>query len=357
MYPKIEVHLDHIRENAGIVVKLCGEKGIEVMGVTKGVCAIPDIVKAMLDGGVKKLGDSRLLNISAIREAGFNVPIYLIRIPMISEIPELVDLADGSLNSEVSVIKAISEEANARGKTHRVILMVDVGDLREGVMPEDVLDTVGEIIDLPGIELEGIGTNMGCYGGVLPTYENTKLLVEITDEIEKVYGIKMNTISGGSTATLKLMSEDSLARGVNQLRIGEGILLGTDSTNDEAIAYLSQDTMVLKTEVIEVKVKPSVPIGKIGKDSFGNVPVFKDRGLRKRAIVALGKQDCRIEGLIPKQEGIEILGASSDHMLLDVTETGDVKVGDIIDFSMSYSAMLSLMTSKYVEVSLDRPQV
>jgi len=348
-YPRVEINIAKIRHNARYVVDNCEKNGIEVMGITKGVCALYPVVKAMLEGGVKKLGDSRLQNIAVLREEGIGVPIYLIRIPMLSEIKDTVRLADGSLNSEVRAMKALSREALAAGKTHKVILMVDVGDLREGVMPEDVLDVAGQIIGLPGIEFEGLGTNVGCYGGILPSYKNTKLLMDLASDIEKRYGMKIKTLSGGSTATLALLEKGELAPGINQLRIGEAILLGTDATNFREVPGTFQGTMKLKTEVIEVKVKPSYPIGEIGRDAFGNVPVYEDKGLMRRAVVALGKQDCRIEGLKPAESSVKILGASSDHLLMDVTQRPDIKVGDEIEFSMTYGAMLSLMTSGYVE--------
>ncbi|ADL08240.1 alanine/ornithine racemase family PLP-dependent enzyme [Thermosediminibacter oceani] len=349
-YPRIEINLSLIRENARYIVDLCKRSGIEVMGITKGFCALLPVVRTMVDGGVKKLGDSRIKNIKNMKCSGLEIPIYLIRIPMPSEVEEVVRWADGSFNSEPEVIDLLSEKARALGKIHRVILMVDVGDLREGVMPEDVPEVVGRILEMPGVEFEGLGTNVGCYGGVLPSYENTKILVDLARDIEKRYGVRVKTISGGNTATLKLVENGRIAPGVNQLRIGEGILLGTDPTNGRNVPGTSQATMVLKAEIIEVKVKPSKPIGEIGRDAFGNIPVFEDRGPMKRAIVALGKQDCRIEGLIPLDESIEILGASSDHLLLDVTRAKrDIRVGSVVEFRMSYGAMLSLMTSPYVD--------
>ncbi len=349
MYPLLEINLDRIECNTRFITGLCREKNIKVMGVTKGACAMPEVAAAMVKGGAAALGDARLKNIAALKRAGFSLPVYLIRIPMISEVPQLVELAEGSLNSEVSVIRAISGEAVKAGKMHNVILMVDVGDLREGVLPEDAVRTAGEIIDLPGVRLEGIGTNLGCYGGVIATGENTGRLAGLARDIERRYGIKLATVSGGTSATLPLMREGGLAEGVNQLRIGEGILLGTDPTYGTPMPGLKQDTMILRAEVVEAKTKPSMPIGEIGKNSFGEVPVYVDKGLMKRVIVAVGKQDCRVEGLTPLDERIEIIGASSDHMILDVTSAEDFKPGDIIGFRVSYAAMLSLMTSAYVD--------
>lgn len=349
-YPRVEINLSLIRENANYIVDLCERFGIEVMGITKGVCAIEPVVRTIIEGGVKKLGDSRIKNIKNMKGYGIDLPIYLIRIPMPSEVDEVVNWADGSFNSEIEVIGLLSKRAVSYGKLHKVILMVDVGDLREGVMPEDVLKVVGQILEMPGIEFEGIGTNVGCYGGVLPTIENTSILVEIAKDIEKRYGIEVKTISGGNTATLKLVENGELPTRVNQLRVGEAILLGADSTNFRKVPGTFQDTVILKTQIIEVKIKPSKPIGEIGRDAFGNIPFFEDKGPMKRAIAALGKQDCRIEGLIPLDDSIKILGASSDHLILDVTDSGEeIKVGSVVEFKMTYGAMLGLMTSPYVE--------
>lgn len=348
-YPLIEIDIKKIRDNAYYIVDYCSKYGIEVMGVAKGVCAFIPIVKAMQEGGIKKFGDSRIQNIKVMREAGIREPIYQLRLPMLSEVEDVIYWTDGSLISEVETIKALSEKAQSYGKVHKIILMVEVGDLREGVMPDDVLSVVGDIIGLPAIKFEGLGTNVGCYGGVLPSFENTKILVVLATDIEKRYGIKVNTISGGTTNTLALFKKGEMAPGINQFRLGYAILLGVDNTNFQTLPKALENTIRLKTEVVELKVKPSYPIGEIGEDAFGNIPVHEDRGPIKRAIVALGKQDCRIEGLFSLDESIKILGASSDHLLLDVTESDSIRIGSIIEFSMSYGAMLSLMTSKYVK--------
>jgi predicted amino acid racemase len=85
-------------------------------------------------------------------------------------------------------------------------------------------------------------------------------------------------------------------------------------------------------------------------DAFGNTPVFVDRGLMKRALVAIGRQDVRVEGLTPVDPSVEIIGASSDHLILDVTHSEqDYEVGGVISFNVDYGALLTLMTSKYVE--------
>ena len=347
--PILEIDLDKIRYNTSQVVERCHRKGIEVIGVTKGFSAIHQIVSAMVDGGIDGLADARMENIIELREKGFTQPITLLRIPRLSNVKNVVQYTDTSINSEISVIKALAQAAKELKKIHKVILMVDVGDLREGVLEENVLDIAKQIIRLKDVKLVGLGTNMGCFGGILPSSNNLGGLVDLGRAVENQLGLKLEIISGGGTSTLLLIGTDEVPDGVNQLRIGEGILLGTDTTNNRKIRWLHQDAFLLRAEVIEVKSKPSMPTGTIGRDAFGNIPEFIDIGVRKRAIVSMGKQDVNIEGISPIDEHLTILGASSDHLILDIEDSEhEIKLGDYIAFSLAYSGLLSVSDSKYV---------
>lgn len=348
--PVMEIDLDLITFNTSQVVKKCREKGINVIGVTKGFSAMHQIVSAMLKGGIEELADARMDNIIELRKRNFDNPITLLRIPRLSNVANVVRYADTSLNSEKTVIKALADAAKKRGKVHQIILMVDLGDLREGVLQENVLGTVAQIMGLPGISLIGLGTNMGCFGGVLPSMNNLGLLAKLSYAVERYLGHKLEIISGGGTSTLLLVENNTVPAGINQLRVGEGILLGTDTTNNRSIPWLRQDAFLLRAEVIEVKDKPSVPLGEIGKDAFGNVPEFEDVGIRRRAIVELGKQDVYVEGIFPLDKTLRILGASSDHTIVDITDAEhEIKVGDEIAFGLTYPGLLSASVSRYVK--------
>ncbi|QDR79661.1 alanine racemase [Sporomusa termitida] len=345
----LEIDLDKIKYNTAQVKKICGRQGIKVLGVTKGFSAIPQIVAAMVAGGVDGLADARMENIIKLRNYGFDQEMTLLRIPKLSNVADVVHYTNVSVNSEITVIKALSQAAGKLHSPHQIVLMIDVGDLREGVMAENVLATAKQISRLPGVRLIGLGTNMGCFGGVLPSINNLGLLVELGTCIEKQLGLQIEIISGGATSTLSLVETGIVPAGVNQLRIGEGILLGTDSTNNRKIPWLCDDAFLLRAEVIEFKAKPSVPIGDIGRDAFGNIPQFADEGLRKRAILALGKQDVNIEGITPIDENLKILGASSDHLIVDATDSAaNIHVGDAICFRLNYSGILSASQSRYI---------
>lgn len=348
-YPRIEVDLNKLKHNVKHIVNKCNNKGIKVAGVTKVFCGDPKIAKAYIDGGISFLADSRIENLKRLKD--FDLPKILLRLPMQSEAEDVVKYADISLNSEIDTIKILSRKAIEAGKVHKIILMVDLGDLREGYFKEEeIYEAVEKILKLKGVKLEGIGTNLTCYGGIIPREENINKLIKIAEKIKDNYNIDLETISGGNSSSLHLIFNDNMPEGINQLRLGESLVLGRETAFGNRIEDTFDDAFTIVVEVIELKEKPSIPIGEIGMDAFGNKPTFIDRGIRKRMICAIGKQDINLENITPVDNDIIILGGSSDHLILDVTNSKiDYSVGDKIRFKLDYGGILSSSTSEYVK--------
>ncbi len=347
-YPRMEVYLDRIESNCRRTVELCRPLGIEVTAVTKGFCAYPEIAERLVKGGVKSLADSRIDNLKKLKS--LDVQKILLRIPMISELDDVISFADIVLISEVKTAEILGRKASQRGVTQRVLVMVDIGDLREGFWPDDIVPAFGQLLKIKGIEVVGLGTNLSCYGGVVPSQENLGVLASFAEQIEKRYGISLDIISGGNSSSMHLVYNEGMPDRINNLRIGEAILLGRETIFGIQRESYYNNTFVLKAEIVEVKEKPSIPIGEIGRDAFGCVPTFEDRGVRKRAIIAVGKQDIHPDTLIPYDKDIIILGGSSDHTILDISDCGeDYQIGDILAFDLTYGGMLGGMTSPYVE--------
>jgi predicted amino acid racemase/arginase family enzyme len=357
--PRVTIDLDRIERNARAVVAACREAGIEVFGVTKGTCGMPQVARAMLRGGVAGIGESRFENIRRLRASGISCPIMLLRSPPLSRIEEVIASVDISLNSELAIIAELSRVAERMARVHDIILMVDLGDLREGIWPDDLVPTVERVLELPGVRIAGIGTNLTCFGAILPTEENIGALVAHARGLERRFGLKLRHVSGGNSSSLPLLLSGKMPAGITNLRIGEAILQGgRDTFLDDPWGALDQDAFRLTGELLEVKTKPSMPIGKMGLDAFGRKPVFVDKGKRRRGILNLGREDVVVEGLVPTDPGVAVLGASSDHLVLDVTEmTPRPQVGDTISFRMNYAALLFAMTSEYVDKvpMLDKP--
>lgn len=322
--------------------------GIEVVGVTKVFLGEPRIAGAMLAGGVRMLADSRLENLFKLKQAFPDVPLMLLRLPGISQVEETVRLAKVSLNSEIRVLEALAAEGRNQGKVHGVIVMVDLGDLREGVWPEDLPDFIGQVLPLEGIKLQGLGVNLACYGGVVPTEANLGRLVELAASLEEKFEIRLPVISGGNSASLPLLLEQRMPADVNQLRVGEGIVLGRETVKRQIIPGAAGDAFTLRAEILEAHEKPSVPIGEVGQDAFGQVPAFVDEGRRRRGILALGRQDVPTEGLSPRDGRLKIIGASSDHLIVDLSGASELEIGSVLEFDLSYGGLLGAMTSPYV---------
>lgn len=346
-YPALIIEKDKVRHNAKLLIDKLSAHDIKAAGVTKVFAAISEVAQAMVDGGVYALADSRIENFKKLK--GIKVPKILLRIPMQSQAAEVVEYSDVSLNSELETVRLLSKAAKEKNKIHQIILMIDLGDLREGVWHEKAVELAGELLKLENIKLIGIGTNLTCYGGVIPTKENLGLLVSLGQEIERKYDIKLEIISGGNSSSLHLIEKNEMPERVNQLRLGESIVLGLETAYGDRIEGTYRNAFTFAAEIVELKEKPSIPVGEIGMDAFGQRPVFQDKGKMLRAIVAAGRQDIKPEGLTPRDQGIAVIGASSDHMILDITHAeGNYKVGDIIEFDVNYGALLAAATSEYV---------
>lgn len=353
-YPLLEINLDKIAGNTKYLVDLCNEKDISIAGVIKGVNADEEVVSVLAEGGCKYLASSRIEQLTNLKEKHIKKETMLIRMPMKHEIKEVVKNIDISLNSEINTINLIEKECKKQRKEHKVILMVDLGDLREGFFNKDeLIDTTLYIENnLEYVKLYGIGTNLSCYGSIKPSYENLSYLCEIAEEIEEKINRKLDIISGGSTTSLPLLFDNKMPDKINNLRIGEALIIGRDLIDywGYNLDKMNKDTMILKAEIIEIKEKPTYPIGEMFLDAFGNKPVYEDKGIRKRAILAVGKQDfVNDRDLVPLDENIEIVGSSSDHLIVDIQNSNiNFKVGDIMSFGMFYSNALYLTSSKYV---------
>lgn len=349
MYPKININLDLIGKNASYIKEELKNIGADIFFVSKLLMGDIKVAKVIVDSGINYIADSRIKNIIKMKNNGIVAEYVMLRIPALSEIEEVVKNTEMSLVSEIKTVEAINREAAKNNKVYKIIYMIDLGDLREGVWYEKAISEILSVKNFKNTELVGIGTNLGCFGGILPDEKNLGMLSEFALELkEEGFGIKF--VSGGTTAVLKMVEEKRNIGKVNNFRLGESILLGTDATNGKNVSGCSQDTIILEAEIIELKEKPSLPVGEKGYDAFGRVPEFTDRGIRKKAILNIGEQDINPSGLIPEDKNAEVLHSSSDHTIVDVTEsTENYEVGSIMKFRMNYGCALKASTSPYVE--------
>ncbi len=324
------------------------------MGVSKVTLGDPSIANAMIQGGVQFIADSRLENIQRMKAAGLSTQFVLLRTAL-SQAEAVVKSVDISLNTELETIERLSHYACIANQIHKIILMVELGDLREGILTADLSQFISIILKLPNIKLMGIGCNLACYGGIKPNHQKMSELSDLAETIEQEFQIELEVVSGGNSANYEWSQASDKVGRINNLRLGESILLGRETINRGEIPGLYTNAFQLIAEVIESKEKPSLPFGEACQDAFGTVPIFIDRGIRRRVIVALGRQDILLSGLTPRSD-LEILGASSDHIVLD-THRQDAsdrtshpfKVGSEVKFDLDYGGLLAAMTSPFVQ--------
>lgn len=355
-YPKLVVNREYLTENVQKFSKLLHNHGIKMAGVVKGTTGLVECSKCFEKGGADILATSRIEQIEDAIEAGIKIPTLLLRITLPSEVEDVVRICDYSLQSEETTLELLNEAAKKTGKVHKVILMADLGDLREGFWDKEDMIRVALKVEkeMDNVQLAGVGTNLGCYGSVAATESKLNELVEIAEKIEELIGRKLDIISGGATTSMPRIFGGDMPAKINQLRIGESVLTAWDLQRFSNIdmSFMHQDVYKLQAEVIEVKIKPSHPVGELSHDAFGNTPVYEDRGIRKRALLGVGKVDYgNIKDLRPIDENIMVVGASGDHTILDIEDVEyDIKPGDIVEFKLNYSALIYLSNCRSVKI-------
>lgn len=353
--PRIEVDLGKICRNTQTVVRRLGPRGIGVTGVTKAVCGHPAIAKAMLDGGALGLADARINNVQKLRQAGITCPVTLIRTPMLSQADEVVQLCEASYNSEIAVIAALASAAIRKDRVHGIILMVEMGDRREGILPEKLAEMAQQVMKMQGVALKGIGANFACLSGIAPTASQMAFLSDLANEVEGVCGPLLETVSGGNSANLPWALGRQITGRTNDLRLGEAILLGVEPVSGDQIGGMHTDAFTLVAEVIETGEKPApFPIALVDP-TLAKLRIVPTSGVSTRLILALGHQDTDISGL-SMPAGCTLIGATSDHLLIGANRS-TLRLGSEVRFQMNYKALMHAMAAPGIEVRLlhDRP--
>lgn len=348
--PRIEVDLVKLRHNTRTVVERLKARGISVSAVTKAVCGEAAIAQAMLEGGAANLADARLRNVRKLRKAGITCPITLLRTPMLSQTNEVVTLCEASYNTEIAVISALAAASIRCGTVHNVILMVEMGDLREGIMPKNLPNVVQQVEDMPGVILAGIGANFACLSGIPPDAAKMRALSRLASATERQCARPLQTISGGNSATLPWALSETSAGRINNLRIGEAILLGVDPVSGDRINGLFTDAFTLVAEVIETDTKPASPVNNMTDPAWLRNRFTRASENGRRLIIALGHQDTDVSGLA-MPAGYGLVGVTSDHLVVSTTDAS-LEVGSKVSFQMNYSAFMRAMAAPDIETIL-----
>lgn len=342
-----------LKHNFEFLDSLFKRKGIEWSVVTKMLCGNKDFLTEFLQHDIRQVCDSRISNLRTIKTIKPGIETIYIKPPARRNIPGVVKYADISMNTEIRTIQLLSQEAKKQGKTHKVIIMIELGELREGVMGEDFMEFYQNVFNIDNIEVVGIGTNLSCLYGVLPNHDKLIQMSLYEQLIEAKFNKQISYVSGGSSVTIPLIFKKLLPKGVNHFRVGETLFLGTDVYNNTPLKGMKSDVFMLYAEIIELTQKPVVPIGEFGTNVEGDSFDFDDNMVGKtscRAIIDIGLLDVEEKHIQPTDNEISFVGASSDMLVIDLgTNKNKYKVGDLLEFKMDYMGTLRIINSRYVD--------
>lgn len=349
----IKLYRDRLKHNYNVLDNLFKKNNIEWAIVTKLLCGNENYLREVIDLGIKEVCDSRISNLKLVKEINPDVQTVYIKPPAKRSIRSVVKYADVSFNTEFATIQQLSDEAVRQDRKHKVIIMIELGDLREGVMGDHVIDFYAKIFELPHIEVTGIGANLNCLHGVMPSQDKLIQLCLYKQLIEARFDREIPWVTGGTSVVVPLLFRKQIPQGVNHFRVGEMLYFGNDLFADGPIEGMHQEVIKLYAEVIEITEKPKIPIGQLEANPSGETFSIDedDYGkMSKRAILDLGSLDIRTEYLIPDDQGIDIVGSSSDMIVVDLENASEnYKVGDLVSFNLKYMGALGLLNSNYIE--------
>lgn len=346
-----------LRHNYNYLNTLFKEHDIEWAPVVKLLCGNKVYLDFVLSLGDDQICDARLRNLKTIKELKPEAETMYIKPPARKAIPDVVKYADVSFNTEYMTLQWLSEEAQRQDKVHRVLIMIELGDLREGIMGDSLIDFYQKIFQLPNIKVVGIGSNLNCLSGIMPSKDKLIQLSLYQQLIEAKFGKKISAVSGGSSVMVPLLLKGIIPKGINHFRIGETLFFGRDLFDGSTIEGMKDDAFMLHSEIIEINEKPISPYGEVQENPSGESAEIDEEEFgdtHKRAILDIGLLDVsKIDFLTPVEENIEFIGASSDMLVMDVSNTEkDHKVGDVISFKVSYMGALRVMNSRYIKKKL-----
>ncbi len=349
----IELDKEKLNHNFRFLNELFSSNGIHWGVVSKLLCGNKAYLNVLLDMGVTEVHDSRISNLRIIKDINPAVQTVYIKPPPRRSLSSLIRYADVSFNTDFETISLISAEAGRQNKTHKIIIMIEMGDLREGVMGESLLDFYASIFKLPNIEVIGIGTNLNCLNGVMPSHDKLIQLSLYKQLVEASFNIQIPWVSGGSSITIPLLMKKMLPKGVNHFRIGETLYFGNDLVTGDTIKGMKKDSFTLYSEIVELIEKPKVPIGELGTNLAGETFEVNEKDFGKtsyRALLDVGLLDVDPKHLFPIKKGLEVTGASSDMLAIDLGDNKlKFKSGDLVGFHLDYMGVLSVLNSNYIE--------
>lgn len=350
-----------LKHNYNELDTLFKENQIEWAAVVKLLCGNELFLEQVLNLGVREVCDARISNLQTVKSLRPEVQTVYIKPPAKENVREVLKCADVTFNTEFDTIKLLSDTAVEINIQHKVLIMIELGELREGVMRDEFIDFYQKVFKLPNIKVIGIGSNLSCMYGVLPSEDKLLQLCLYKQLVEAKFDQKIPYISGGASVTIPLIYRKLLPAAVNHFRVGDTLFLGSNIIENTSFEHLNNDVFKLYAQIIELNEKPYIPSGEMGYTLTGEKKGFDQKQVGEigyRAIVDIGLLDVEDSHLTPVDKNLNIIGASSDMMVINLKNNErNLQVGDFIEFKMDYMGVLRIMNSDYIEKKLEIDKV
>ncbi len=63
---------------------------------------------------------------------------------------------------------------------------------------------------LENVKIYGMGANLSCFGGIIPTDDNMKELKDVSLEVKSKFNIDLTVISGANTSAMHMLKGNKI---------------------------------------------------------------------------------------------------------------------------------------------------
>jgi predicted amino acid racemase len=347
----IEIQGEAFLENLEKVKKCCERQSVNLSVVTKFCLSNARVAALLFEAGVRSIADSNMACFASLPPelAGkLSKSLIKTRLADIRAIPSLPQFARPNrvFVSDEALIEAVADlPENLKPQT---VLIAELGDLRDGFYLEEIPAIVEKY---PKVPFDGLSVNFACLSGKMPDLESIEALSRCAGRVFP--GREKPPVSVGGTVSWPLIESGLLRDLVTEMRMGEGIFFGYDSSSAKPIEGFRRDAFTLYGEIVEVRDKlvsgPETP----GLTALGTEAPERKTGKRRCAVLDFGVLGASMKDLEALDPGIEIAGQTFDFTVADITGSSlPWKTGGHIPFRAMYAASSQAMLNPFIKKAL-----
>jgi predicted amino acid racemase len=349
--PYIEINSNSILENLERVREVCRKQSVALTVVTKFFTSDTALVRLLYENGVDSIADT---NIENFAQKGLPPLKKTLIKTSLSGIRSLSGLAPASRPQRLFISdEALLEAAGdfveeAEDGAVETVLVAEAGDLRDGFYMEDIPAVAARY---GKARIAGVAANFGCLSGKMPDVPVIRRLFESAAAIPPVGASTVPPIvSIGGTVAYNLLASGALSGMVTELRMGEGIFFGWDSSSSAPLEGFKRDAFTLYGEIVEIREKTVEPVEGAGYTAFGGEAAPRKRGRRLCAVLDFGLLGGSMYDLEPLDRNVEAAGQTYDFTVLDITESAEgYKTGGFVPFRAMYAASARAFLNPYIK--------